>query len=83
MSTKTITIMDDAYKMLAGARMDDESFSDAIRRILSQKRNIMRFAGAWAHIDENKANEMKRTIKLFGEKLDNELSERRKKYALS
>ena len=38
MATKTITIMEDAYKLLLDTKIDDESFSDEIRRILSQKR---------------------------------------------
>ena len=38
MATKTITIMEDAYKLLLDSKIEDESFSDEIRRILSQKR---------------------------------------------
>ncbi len=39
MTTKTLTIMEDAYKMLLQNKQKDESFSDEIRRILSRKKS--------------------------------------------
>ena len=38
MATKTISIMDDVYGMLVDNKLEDESFSDELRRILSKKR---------------------------------------------
>ena len=38
MATKTISIMDDVYGMLVENKLDHESFSDELRRILSKKR---------------------------------------------
>ena len=38
MATKTLTIMEDAYNLLAENKMENESFSDEIRRILSVKK---------------------------------------------
>ncbi len=38
MATKTITIMDDAYKLLADNKLEAESFSEEIRRIFSKKK---------------------------------------------
>ena len=38
MVTKTITIMEDAYDLLARNKLQDESFSEEIRRILSKKK---------------------------------------------
>ena len=38
MTTKTITIMDDAYRLLADNKLEDESFSEEIRRVLSKKK---------------------------------------------
>ena len=46
MGTKTISIMDDVYKLLLRNKMRSESFSDVIRRNLKKKRDIMEFAGA-------------------------------------
>lgn len=38
MATKTLTITEDAYNLLANNKLDDESFSEEIRRIMTKKR---------------------------------------------
>ncbi len=38
MVTKTLTIMEDAYKLLLYNKLEDESFSEVIRRTFSKKR---------------------------------------------
>ncbi|MCF7871949.1 antitoxin VapB family protein [Candidatus Woesearchaeota archaeon] len=48
MTTKTITIMEDAYELLRKAKKDDESFSDVIRRIANKETNIEKFFGVWS-----------------------------------
>lgn len=63
MGTKTISIMNDVYKLLLINKMKDESFSDVIRRTLSKKKNIMKFAGAWKNVSDNAINDMKNEIK--------------------
>ena len=37
MATKTLTIMEDVYQMLAENKMKGEGFSDELRRIFSRK----------------------------------------------
>jgi len=44
MSTKTITLSQDAYDLLAGLKEAHESFSDVIRRRIAKK-SITEFAG--------------------------------------
>jgi len=48
MTTKTITIMEDAYKILAKAKKKGESFSDTIRRVVGKKKDISEFSGIWS-----------------------------------
>ena len=48
MATKTITIMEDAYELLARAKHPDESFSDAIRRVVGKEEDIMDCFGVWS-----------------------------------
>jgi len=62
MGTKTISIMDDVYELLVKNRRDNESFSDVIRRALSKKKEIMRFAGIWKDMPEEKKIAMRKTI---------------------
>ena len=47
MTTKTLTIMEDAYRILASHKLKNESFSETIRRLLSgrKKKDIKEFFG--------------------------------------
>lgn len=77
MATKTITIMDDAYELLARAKLPEESFSDTIRRVIGEDDDIERFFGCWSdefaesvkkNIEERRAynrNRAKRRDDLF------------------
>lgn len=63
MGTKTISIMDDVYEILVKHKKPKESFSEELRRLVPKKGNIMECAGAWAHMSDKEAEDMKRTIK--------------------
>ena len=65
MATKTITITDDAYDILARNKLPTESFSQVIRRSLDKKKSIMDLCGAWADISNEDAEAMKTTINLL------------------
>jgi len=68
MGTKTISIMDDVYELLARQKKPDESFSEEIRRLVPKKGNIMDCAGLWAHMSDKESEEMKKYIEDFGRK---------------
>ena len=38
MATKTLTITEEAYRTLAGRKLNDESFSEEIQRIFSKRK---------------------------------------------
>jgi len=64
MVTKTITIMEDAYRLLKARKKVNESFSDVIRRELkTSKRPLIDFAGKWNFLDKKDIDLMKATIK--------------------
>lgn len=73
MGTKTISIMEDAYKILATRKSKGESFSEVIRKMASGKQDIMRFAGTWKDITDKDAEKMKRDIENLREKSSTEL----------
>ena len=62
MTTKTITITDDAYGILSRLKENEESFSEEINRLLGTKNDIMRFAGAWSRMDEKESDTIKSII---------------------
>ena len=78
MGTKTISIMDDVYDLLARQKKPDESFSEEIRRLVPKKGNIMDCAGLWAHMSDKESEEMKKYIEDFGRKSTASLLKRTK-----
>ena len=73
MSTKTISIMDDVYKLLVLNKIGEESFSDVIRRILTRKNNLIDLAGSMKSLGEREAREIKKDIMVLREKSTKEL----------
>lgn len=53
MVTKTLTITEDAYNLLAGAKYKDESFSEEIIRLFSNKRRrpLSDFCGILSQVE--------------------------------
>ena len=82
MGTKTITIMNDVYELLARNKRKDESFSEELRRIVPKKGNIMECAGLWADMSDKDAEDMKKTIDDFGKRFTKSLLKRTKKYEM-
>ena len=67
MATKTISIMDDAYRLLYRNKRKDESFSDVIRREFSGKGKISECAGLWSDLTDEQVDEMEEAIKKSGD----------------
>ena len=65
MVTKTITVTEDAYDVLASHKQSSESFSQEIKRLLVRKSSILDLAGVWRDVSEKEAADMKATIKLI------------------
>ena len=74
MGTKTISIMDDVYKLLILNKLKEESFSDVIRRVLSKKNDsLLDLAGSMKSISKTDANKMKKDILILRERSTKEL----------
>lgn len=71
--------MEDVYRMLLARKRVAESFSDLIRRTMTQKRDIMEFAGAWKNIPDKEIDEMKENIRTMRKKSGEELSKKIKR----
>ncbi len=68
MATKTISIMEDAYRLMAEEKMPKESFSDLVRRKF-RKTSILEFAGIWKDMSEEQAQELKANIRRMRESM--------------
>lgn len=58
MATKTISITEETYEMLASWKKENESFSEVIKR-LGSKPSLVRFAGT---LSEKRASELEASI---------------------
>src|SRR5207244_5000012 len=47
MGVKTITVTEEAYKMLAKEKKEDESFSEVIKRLTKERGKISESLGTW------------------------------------
>ena len=52
MGVKTITVTEEAYKMLAKEKKEDESFSEVIKRLTRERGKLSDSLGAWKMTDE-------------------------------
>jgi len=77
MGTKTISIMDDVYKLLLLRKRAYESFSDLIRRRFREKRDVMEFAGVWKNIGDEEISDMKEKIRRLRKKSTEEIMRKR------
>jgi predicted CopG family antitoxin len=62
MGTKTISLSDDAYRILSAAKKPGESFSDTVKRVF-KKKPLSSFAGAWSGLEKEKIKEIRELIK--------------------
>jgi predicted CopG family antitoxin len=58
MSTKTVSLSEDAYERLKSLKEDKESFSDVVRRV-TETSNVSKFHGA---LSEDTADEVEENI---------------------
>lgn len=66
MSTKTISLSEDAYENLKSMKSGKESFSDVVRK-LTNERSLLEIAGIW------KDKELGKTIEKTREKSEKEI----------
>ncbi len=64
MSTKNISLSEDAYEKLKKLKEEGESFSDVVRKISESYSNITKFSGAFPEIAEVK-DQLKKERKEF------------------
>ncbi|WP_090617850.1 antitoxin VapB family protein [Natrinema salaciae] len=74
MSTKTVTITEEAYERLKSHKRDDESFTDTVLRLTESNRDVMKGFGAFADADGFRA-----AVEEAGENLDDGVRERRER----
>ncbi|QXJ35396.1 antitoxin VapB family protein [Saccharolobus shibatae] len=58
-TAKTITISEEAYRLLLKEKRDGESFSDVIVKLIKgNRRKIMKYAGIWSDMNDEETNKL-------------------------
>lgn len=56
---KTVSFDDEAYRLLKGSKLPDESFSDVVKRLLGQRRDLRDSAGAWSDVTDEEVRTLR------------------------
>lgn len=66
---KTVSFDDEAYRLLKGSKLPEESFSDVVKRLLGHRRDLGDSAGTWSDVtDEEVAALREETLDAFGDR---------------
>ncbi|MCS4541547.1 MAG: hypothetical protein HY929_04385 [Euryarchaeota archaeon] len=71
--TKTISLSDDAYKLLRNMKLKDESFSDVIKRLTKKKATLSEILDL--HSELREVSEYENSVKKIRAKLDEEFKQ--------
>ena len=72
MTSKNISLTEDAYELLKSMKLGDESFSDTIRR-LARRRRLSDCVGLWADMPEEEIEAIKGSIEDLRRRADESL----------
>lgn len=67
MTSKNISITEEVYRLLSLAKLEDESFSDVIRRLM-KRRDLTSCAGLWSDIPDGEVGLLSNSIKQLRER---------------
>ncbi|QXJ29102.1 antitoxin VapB family protein [Saccharolobus shibatae] len=58
-TAKTITISEEAYRLLLKEKRNGESFSDVIVKLIKgNRRKVMKYAGIWSDMNDEETNKL-------------------------
>lgn len=73
MSSKNVSLREDVYRELKATKGEDESFSDAIERLLAAERDEHPLYGLVGLLDDEEAERVREGAEKFRESLDEDM----------
>jgi len=67
MASKTLSVTEDVYYLLAREKFKDESFSEVIKRLVKSRGKLIDCAGLWKNLTDDDIQEIKNQIKKLRE----------------
>lgn len=74
MSSKNITLKEDAYETLKAHKRDDESFSDVVLRLSGKNKDVMKGFGI---LNDEEADDLREHVEEVREQIDEDFKEGR------
>lgn len=74
MGTKNISIRDDVYRKLKASKRDDESFSDAIDRLIASREGDHPLYDLVGMLDDEEAEQLRDRVDEFREEFDEDVN---------
>ncbi len=76
MSSKNISLKEETYELISREKLPDESFSDAIERLVKRRGKLMDAIDSWEDIDEEEVNKIEKNIEKARKKFTSDIKER-------
>lgn len=77
MTSKTIAVREDVYRLLSRMKLKGESFSEMLARLARKKGSLSECAGLWRDMSEEEVEELRAGIKEMRKSLASSLKGRR------
>jgi len=74
MTSKTISVTEEVFRLLSRMKLPGESFSQTIRRLIRRSR-ISECAGLWSGLREEELEDIRRQIRLLRQRANKEFVE--------
>ena len=76
MTSKTLSVTEDVYHLLAREKFKNESFSQVIKRLVRSRGKISDCAGLWGNLTEEDVKDLKDQIKKLRQSSETNLKRR-------
>ena len=76
MPSKNVSLKEEIYELICREKLPDESFSDAIERLVKRRGKLMDAIDSWEDIDEEEVNKIEKNIEKARKKFTSDIKER-------
>lgn len=76
MPSKNISLKEETYELISREKLPDESFSDAIERLVKRRGKLIDVIDSWEEINEEEVNKIEKNIEKARKRFTSDIKER-------